>query len=98
VVPSDAYPIIVPVPVNMDGRTATRVAVASAIVSLIPAAGACRVTTRGLRYRLLRETIGPGSRGLSNVAVSKKILVEVHRGNAWIVRPLPSRRQRESCR
>lgn len=35
VVPSDAYPIIVPVPTDLDARGATRVAVASAVLTLI---------------------------------------------------------------
>ncbi len=39
-VPSDAYPIIVPVPTDMDGRTATRVAVAGAVLTLILMAAA----------------------------------------------------------
>jgi len=57
-------------------------------VSLIPASRACTVSTKGLRYGLRRGVLRPGSRGLSNVAVSTKPVVEVHRGRAWIVQPL----------
>ncbi len=88
VVPSDAYPIIVPVPVNMDGRTATRVAVASAIVTLIAMAAsrkyqdaAVGITARlvgteaGQQYWQARETfIGddPGVAALAETAYDKK--------------------------
>lgn len=60
VVPSDAYPIIVPVPVNMDGRTATRVAVASAVVSLILLAASHKYqdATAGVTARLVSTESG----------------------------------------
>jgi thiamine pyrophosphokinase len=61
---------------------------AGRLVSLIPAGGPCTVSTRGLRYGLRRGVLRPGSRGLSNVALSARPVVEVHRGRVWIVQPL----------
>ncbi len=65
--------------------------VAGQLVSLVPLHGkAGGVTTSGLRYRLDNESLEAGSsRGLSNVAVSAMITVEVRSGILLVVIPDP---------
>lgn len=55
------------------------------IVTLIAVEQPCRLTTSGLRYQLRRAGLERGSRGLSNVAVSRRVRITVHRGAAWVV-------------
>ena len=56
-------------------------------VTLSPVTETCTVTTKGLKYPLKNETIKKGSRGLSNLAESKKIRIKVHKGRIWVVTP-----------
>jgi thiamine pyrophosphokinase len=52
--------------------------------SLIPLEP-CRVSTRGFKYPLAGETLGPSSRGLSNVIESDSAVVEVNEGTLIVV-------------
>ncbi len=57
------------------------------VVSLFPA-GTERATVSlsGLRYPLNDEELPPGSRGVSNVVVSRRVSVAVRSGKVWLVR------------
>ncbi len=58
------------------------------VVSLVPLHGSAVVTTRGLTYPLVAETLGAGStRGVSNLFATETASVTVERGAIAVIRP-----------
>ena len=56
-------------------------------ISVIACAPGAVLTTYGLHYALRRRLLKPGSGGLSNRAIARRVAIDVHRGKAWIVIP-----------
>jgi thiamine pyrophosphokinase len=54
------------------------------VVSLFPI-GEARIRSQGLKFPLRGEKLAPGSRGLSNVALGRRVSLRVV-GRAWLVR------------
>ncbi len=58
------------------------------IVSIVPIGGSAILSTEGLRYRLLHESLRPtSSRGLSNVITLDRAEVTVHEGVVLVLQP-----------
>jgi thiamine pyrophosphokinase len=54
--------------------------------SLLPLGSSAVVSTTGLKYALNKETLRPGSRGLSNIGTRQRAQVHVHSGKIWLIR------------
>ena len=61
------------------------------IISILPVCGSAFVKTEGLKYELKGETLRFSGRGVSNVALSNKIKIEVKEGVVFVFRTFKRR-------